>query len=133
MIIEIDTKDWTQEQKNMMKAFASKILHEAGINYESLDISRNYNISIVKPSGDPAVVLTKENIENNYNSWKSENDVILENARIECNERKKILTESEFRELKIKDMDNIIDKINSIDDCKKFLNKFSKYVLSRIN
>lgn len=132
MIIEIDTKGWSQEQKNMMKAHAVSILKSQNIEYERVVIDKNYRIDVINPSEDPTGIITPEALNSFYSEWKLQNDAMLLQQTEENSKRKSAIEASQLNQIKVDDIESIIDGLKDLDEIKSFLKDFVKYTIARM-
>lgn len=78
--MKFDTKDWTQEQINMIQAMAVSVLAKRGVNYDSIK-GVDGELTIENPSEE--VSLTEQDILDEYGIWKAENDTLEAQTRQE--------------------------------------------------
>lgn len=128
-IINIDSTAWTQEQKNMTQAMAVKILYENGVIYQSLEVQLP-QIVLTTPLGNWSI-LTKEKIEQEYQIWKTQNDLANQQALVVEQEKLTEYENSQLKTIGLAQIDTYIDNLTTMTDVKAFLKKLTRYIKAR--
>lgn len=130
MQIIIDTSTWTQEQKNYLQAAAVTLLFRAGINSEGISVKGNV-IDIPNLVADVSSILTTSKLKAFITTELEKSRVATEEALIETQAREQELELSEFRDIKLADIDVKINAIENLGELKTALKKFVRFVMAR--
>ena len=127
----IDVSAWTQTEKNYLQAAAVALLFQAGITYDSIS-ARDGVIDIENPSGDVSDVLTADKLKAFIVAELEKIAIATEEARLEAQAREAELEISEFRDIKLADIDAKIDAIQDITQMKVVLKKLTRFLIASL-
>lgn len=123
----IDT--WTPEERNLIKAACSLLLNQQGITHDGISVAGSV-VTITNPNGTLDGLTT--------NAIKTQIDQVLADAATaataaaqETAARDTEIASSEFKQLRIAQVDAKIDAISSMADAKVFLKKLCRFLIAR--
>lgn len=130
MQILIDVSGWTQTEKNYLQAAAVFLLFQVSITYDSI-WARNGVIDILNPSADVSSILTEPNLKAFIVAELEKIRIATEAALLEAQARDAELAVSEFRDIKLANIDAKIDAVQNLAQLKVLLKKFVRFVIAR--
>ena len=126
--VTIDISLWTQEQKNLIKAMASRLLYAGSITHDGISVS-NGIITVENNSSVIDVCLTAQTIMDAYDDHKTQSDAATAAAIVLEQEKEDILKTNILSTVTFAQIETYIDN-NVIDlaSAKEVLKKIVKYI-----
>lgn len=128
--VQVDASAWMQDQKNGATVAVLRVLNDAGITHQGIQVSLP-NIEVFNPSLPVNSVLTQSTIEMEYQQWMDEVAVAtaIEQTKIQAMQTE--FSTNDMKKVTLADIDSRIDGISNLAGAKAFLKKLTHYLWAR--
>src|SRR3990167_10146118 len=135
MQVTIDVSTWTQTEKNYLQAAAVRLLYDFDNSFDGYGITARNGVIEILDSLSPPANLSTIWSESNLKAWITNSLAAMAAAAVvaqaEESAKQAEITASEFKDIKLADIDAKIDAISNLNQMKILLKKFVRFVIAR--
>src|SRR3990167_4795578 len=120
MQINFDLAGWSQDEKNMVHASISALLHAGSVTHKGIKKIDNNSFEIKDPSSNPTILLTDSLVRIKANEILTAAETARLAAKVEDDAKKEEAKTNVLMDRKLVDVDAAIDSINNIAEIKAY-------------